>query len=50
MVESVDLHDEAGKENKQTLANLSPAEEATSKHEVEIEKFLQEQKSKNTQD
>ena len=49
MEESVDLHDEAGKENEQTLANLSPAEEATSKDEVEIEKFLQEQKSKNTQ-
>ena len=49
MEESVDLHEEAGKENEQTLANLSPAEEATSKDEVEIEKFLQEQKSKNTQ-
>ena len=47
MEESVDLHDEAGKENEQTLANLSPAEEATSKDEVEIEKFLHEQKSKN---
>ena len=32
------------KKNEQTLANLSPAEEATSKDEVEIEKFLQEQK------
>ena len=31
------------------LENLSPAEEATSKDEVEIEKFLQEQISKNTQ-
>ena len=41
-----DLHEEAGKENEQTLANLSPAEEATSKDEVKIEKFLQEQKSK----
>ena len=49
MEESVDLHEEADKENEQTLANLSPAEEATSKDEVEIEKFLQEQKSKNTQ-
>ena len=48
MEESVDLHEEAGKENEQTVANLSPAEEATSKDEVEIEKFLQEQKSKNT--
>ena len=38
-----------GKENEQTLPNLSPAEEATSKDEVETEKFLQEQKSKNTQ-
>ena len=49
MEESVDLHEEAGKENEQTVANLSPAEEATSKDEVEIEKFLQEQKSKNSQ-
>jgi len=48
MKESVDLHEEAGKENEQTLANLSPAEEATSKDEVEVDKFLQEQKSKNT--
>ena len=31
------------------MANLGPAEEATSKDEIEIEKFLQEQKSKNTQ-
>ena len=44
MEESVDLHEEAGKENEQTVANLSPAEEATSKDEVEIEKFWQEQK------
>ena len=50
MEESVDLHEEAGKENEQTLANLSLAEEATSKHEVEIETFLQEQKWINTQD
>ena len=49
MEESVDLHEEAGKENEQTLANLSLPEEVTSKDEVEIEKFLQEQKSKNTQ-
>ena len=35
MEESVDLYEKAGKENEQT--------------EVEIEKFLQEQKSKNTQ-
>ena len=48
MEESVDLHEDAGKENEQTLANLSPAEEATSKDEVEIVKFWQEQKSKNT--
>ena len=45
----MDLHEEADKENEQTLANLSPAEEATSKDEVEIDKFLHEQKSKNTQ-
>ena len=44
----MDLHEEAGKENEQTLANLSLNEEATSKHEVEIETFLQEQKSNNT--
>ena len=43
MRESADLYEEAGKENEQTLANLSLAEEATSKDEVEIEKFLQEQ-------
>ena len=49
MEESVDLHEEAGNENEQTLANLSTAEEATGKDEVEIEKFLQEQKLKNTQ-
>ena len=50
MEESADLHEEASKENKQTvLINLSPAEEQQSKDEVEIEKFLQEQKSKNTQ-
>ena len=36
MEESVDLHKEAGKENEQTLANLSPAEQAMSKDEVEI--------------
>ena len=36
MEESVDLHDKAGKENEQTLANLSPVEEAMSKDEVEI--------------
>ena len=41
MEESVDLHEEAGKENKKMLANLSPAEEPTTKDEVEIEKFLQ---------
>ena len=45
----MNLHEEAGKENEQTLANLRLAEEATSKDEVEIEKFLQKQKSKNTQ-
>ena len=46
MEESVDLHEEVVKANEQTLTNLSPAEEATSKDEVEIETFLQEQKSK----
>ena len=40
----MDLQEEAGKENEQMLANLSPAEEATSIDEVENEKFLQEQK------
>ena len=49
MEESVELHEEAGKENGQTLANFSLPEEVTSKDEVEIEKFLQEQKSENTQ-
>ena len=38
MEEPVALNVEAGKENEQTLANFSPAEEATSKDEVEIEK------------
>ena len=49
MEESVDLHEETGIENEQTLANLSPAERATSKGEVEIEKLLHEQISKNIQ-
>ena len=40
---------EASKENKQTLANMSPAEEATSNDEVEIEKLLQAKKSRNAQ-
>ena len=40
MDESVDLHEEAGKENEQTLANLSPTEEATSKDEFEIDVFV----------
>ena len=44
MEESVDLHEEAGKENEQTLAKSSPDEENTRKDEVEIENFLQEQK------
>ena len=48
MEESVDRHEEAGKQNEQTLENLSPAEAATRKDEVEIEKFLPKQKSKNT--
>ena len=42
MKESVDLYEEAGNENKQMLTNLSPAEEATSKDEVKLEKSLQE--------
>ena len=29
----MDFHEEADKENEQTLANLGPAEEATSKDE-----------------
>ena len=36
----MDLHEEAGKENEQMLATLSPAEEATSKDEVEIDVFV----------
>ena len=48
MEESVDLDEEASKENKQTvLINLSRTEQQQSKNEVEIAKFLQEQKSKN---
>ena len=46
MEASVDLHEGADKENEQTLANSSPDEEATSKDEVKIEKFLQQQKKK----
>ena len=49
MEEPVALNVEGGRKNEQTLANLSPAEKATSKDEVEIEKFLPAQKSKNTQ-
>ena len=42
MEESVDLHEEASKEKKQTVpVNLSPAEQQQSKNEVEIAKFLQ---------
>jgi len=48
MEEPVD-NNEASKENKQTLANMSPAEEATSNDEVEIEKLLQAKKSRNAQ-
>ena len=36
----MDLYEEAGKENKQTLTNFGPAEECTRNDEVEIEKFL----------
>ena len=36
----MDLHQEAGKENEQTLANLSPAEEATRKDEIKIYIFV----------
>ena len=49
MEEPVALNEEASEENEQTLANLSPAEESTSKDDGEIETFLQAQKSKNTQ-
>ena len=40
MEEPVALNVEAGKENEQTLANLSPAEKATSKDEDKIAKFF----------
>ena len=36
----MDLHEEAGKQNEQTLTNLSPAEEATGKDETEINIFV----------
>ena len=36
----MDLHKEAGIEKEQMLANLSPAEEAMSKDEVEIVVFV----------
>ena len=39
MEESADLHEEAGKEKEETLANSSPVEEATSKYEVKIDDF-----------
>ena len=35
----MDLHEEAGKKDEQTLPNLCPTEETTSKNEVEIEKL-----------
>ena len=47
MKESVYLYEEAGKENNQTLANSSPAEEATSKDKVEIEKERFKRMEKN---
>ena len=40
MEESLALHKEGGKDHEQTLANLSPAEEATSKDEIEIDFFV----------
>ena len=46
MEESADLHEEAGKENKQTLSNSSPVEDATSKDEVEIENFCRRRNQK----
>ena len=36
----MDLHEEAGKENEQTLAKMGPAEEATSNDEVDLSLFL----------
>ena len=36
----MDLHEEAGKENDQTMTNLSPAKESTSKGEIEIYVFV----------
>ena len=35
----MDLHEEAGKENEQTVANLSPAEEATKKERPVLDDF-----------
>ena len=40
MEESLDLHKEVGKDHEQTLANLSPAEEATSKDEMVTDFFV----------
>ena len=40
MEESMGLHEEAGKENEHRLANLSPAEEATNKDEVQMDAFV----------
>ena len=36
----MDLHEEAGKENEQTLANLSPTEETTSKDVIKMYVFV----------
>ena len=46
MDEPVVLYEEAGNENEQTLAILSLAEEATSKVQVEIEKFCKRRNPK----
>ena len=40
MEESLNLHKEVGKDHEQTLANLRPAEEATSKDEIVIDFFV----------
>ena len=46
MEESVDFHEEAGKENEQTMANLRLAEEATSKITSKLRNFCRSRNKK----
>ena len=44
----MDLHEEAGKENELTLANLSPAEEGTTKDKSKLRHFCRSRNKKKT--